>query len=76
MCHPLEQRWHLHVSVTNGHQRGKLRHQPTSTTCFAAGTAETPASNADLDRIAQFVDPLKTAGGVAILRLFTKPARL
>ena len=37
---------------------------------LAAGTAENTSFNADLDRIAQFVDPLKTAGGVAILRLF------
>ena len=37
---------------------------------LAAGTAENTSFNADLDRIAQFVQPLKTAGGVAILRLF------
>ena len=37
---------------------------------LAAGTAENTSFNADLDRIAQFVTPLKTAGGVAILRLF------
>jgi hypothetical protein len=34
------------------------------------GTAENTSFNQDLDRIAQFVQPLKTAGGVAILRLF------
>jgi len=37
---------------------------------LTAGTAENTSFNADLDRIAQFVEPLKTAGGVAILRLF------
>ena len=37
---------------------------------LAAGTAENTSFTADLDRIAQFVQPLKTAGGVAILRLF------
>jgi beta-mannanase len=37
---------------------------------LTAGTAENTSFNADLDRIAQFVQPLKTAGGVAILRLF------
>jgi hypothetical protein len=37
---------------------------------LAAGTAENTSFNADLDRVAQFVQPLKTAGGVAILRLF------
>jgi hypothetical protein len=37
---------------------------------LAAGTAENTSFVADLDRIAQFVTPLKTAGGVAILRLF------
>jgi hypothetical protein len=37
---------------------------------LAAGTAENTSFNADLDRIAQFVQPLKAAGGVAILRMF------
>jgi len=37
---------------------------------LAAGTAENTSFNADLDRIAQFVQPLKAANGVAILRLF------
>jgi Glycosyl hydrolase family 26 len=35
-----------------------------------AGTAENTSFNQDLDRIAQFVQPVKNAGGVAILRLF------
>ncbi|MGA9655834.1 MAG: glycosyl hydrolase, partial [Polyangia bacterium] len=44
---------------------------PTNiTNVLTAGTAENTSFNADLDRIAQFVTPLKTAGGVAILRLF------
>lgn len=37
---------------------------------LTAGTAENTSFNSDLDRIAQFVQPLKTAGGVAILRMF------
>jgi beta-mannanase len=37
---------------------------------LTTGTAENKSFNQDLDRIAQFVQPLKTAGGVAILRLF------
>jgi Beta-mannanase len=37
---------------------------------LAAGTAENTSFNSNLDRVAQFVTPLKTAGGVAILRLF------
>jgi len=37
---------------------------------LTAGTAENTSFNSNLDRIAQFVTPLKTAGGVAILRLF------
>jgi hypothetical protein len=37
---------------------------------LTAGTAENTSFVANLDRIAQFVTPLKTAGGVAILRLF------
>jgi len=38
---------------------------------LAAGTAENTSFNADLDRIAQFVTPLKRPpAGVAILRLF------
>jgi hypothetical protein len=37
---------------------------------LSAGTTENSSFNADLDRIAQYVQPLKTAGGVAILRLF------
>jgi hypothetical protein len=37
---------------------------------LTAGTAENTSFNADLDRIAQYVTPLKNAGGVAILRLF------
>jgi beta-mannanase len=37
---------------------------------LTAGTAENTSFNADLDRVATFVQPLKAAGGVAILRLF------
>ena len=37
---------------------------------LTAGTAENTSFVANLDRIATFVTPLKTAGGVAILRLF------
>jgi hypothetical protein len=37
---------------------------------LTAGTAENKSFNQDLDRIAQFVQPLQAAGGVAILRLF------
>jgi hypothetical protein len=37
---------------------------------LTAGTSENTSFNQDLDRIAQFVQPLKAAGGVAILRLF------
>jgi hypothetical protein len=37
---------------------------------LTAGTAENTSFVSNLDRIAQFVTPLKTAGGVAILRLF------
>ena len=37
---------------------------------LTAGTAENTSFNSNLDRIATFVTPLKTAGGVAILRLF------
>ena len=35
-----------------------------------AGTAENRSFNADLDRFAQYIQPLKAAGGVAIVRLF------
>lgn len=37
---------------------------------LASGTAENTSFRQDLDRIAQFVQPLQAAGGVAILRLF------
>jgi hypothetical protein len=35
-----------------------------------SGTSENNSFNQDLDRIAQYVQPLKDAGGVAIIRLF------
>jgi hypothetical protein len=37
---------------------------------LTSGTAENTSFKQDLDRIAQYVTPLKNAGGVAILRLF------
>ncbi len=37
---------------------------------LTAGTAENKSFDQDLDRIAQYVQPLQNAGGVAILRLF------
>jgi len=70
MRHPLEQRWHLHVRLPNGINGGNYNTKTNIANVLAAGTAENTSFNADLDRIAQFVQPLKTAGGVAILRLF------
>ena len=44
---------------------------PTNiTNVLTTGTAENASFNQDLDRIATYVQPLQTAGGVAILRLF------
>jgi mannan endo-1,4-beta-mannosidase len=37
---------------------------------LTAGTADNTSFNQDLDRIAQYVQPLQSAGGVAILRMF------
>jgi hypothetical protein len=37
---------------------------------LASGTSENKSFNQDLDRIAQYVQPVQQAGGVAILRLF------
>ncbi len=42
---------------------------------LTAGTSENTSFNQDLDRIAQFVQPLQAAGGVAILRLFHEAGR-
>jgi hypothetical protein len=42
---------------------------------LTSSTAENRSFNQDLDRIAQFVQPLQAAGGVAILRLFHEAGR-
>jgi len=55
-----------HMGINGGNYNTKTN----IANVLAAGTAENTSFNADLDRIAQFVQPLKTAGGVAILRLF------
>jgi hypothetical protein len=55
-----------HMGINGGNYNTKTNIDSV----LAAGTAENTSFNADLDRIAQFVQPLKTAGGVAILRLF------
>ncbi|MGD0674454.1 MAG: glycosyl hydrolase [Polyangiaceae bacterium] len=40
------------------------------TSVLTTGTADNTSFNQDLDRIAQYVQPLQSAGGVALLRLF------
>lgn len=55
-----------HIGINGGKYDGTVDIGKVLTT----GTAENSSFNANLDRVAQFIEPLKSAGGVAIVRLF------
>jgi Glycosyl hydrolase family 26 len=55
-----------HMGINGGTYSDKV----DLTKVLTAGTAENTSFNADLDRYAQYIQPVKAAGGVALVRLF------